>query len=337
MPRRSAKNRSLRLFSVVLSAAFIIGANSQALGRTETLDKFETVRASIQAWLSQVDAEKFLITAPDLKNKIVDDWSHKREKYQIVSVRKPEDDNRVGRIPKAITVYWRDLLKDESLARLDVAKDLVIYCYYGNASIISYTILSLLGYKCQSLNFGMMSWNLKALAREPWDGEANYQVETSVNTSAEAYPLPTIHSQRQELKALLMDEAGQYLARPSPALPSSEIKTIVDDWDHKASEYQIVSVRAKAEEAKGHVPHSINVPLSEMARVENLKKLDPHKTIIVYSDNGQTGQMAAVVLSLLGYKAVNMIFGMMDWNAACVDKSKQWAGAAEYPVTMGNE
>jgi hypothetical protein len=54
--------------------------------------------------------------------------------------------------------------------------------------------------------------------------------------------------------------------------------------------------------------------------------------VIVCSENGQKGQLAATVLNLLGYRAVAMLFGMMDWNAAHVDSTDQWNPTATYPV-----
>ena len=94
----------------------------------------------------------------------------------------------------------------------------------------------------------------------------------------------------------------------------------------------MVDVRSRADYAKGHVPHSVNIPWTSVAEKSSLVQLDPNKTAILYSENGQTGQLATTVLSLLGYHAVDMKFGMMDWNKSCVDSSAQWNLAAGYPV-----
>jgi len=51
--------------------------------------------------------------------------------------------------------------------------------------------------------------------------------------------------------------------------------------------------------------------------------------------NGQTGQLAATVLSLLGYRAVAMKHGMMDWNREQVSGADLWTGAAGYAVERG--
>ena len=127
--------------------------------------------------------------------------------------------------------------------------------------------------------------------------------------------------------------ARKYLSgEGSPVIISSDVKAIIDDWKSKGTEYQIIDVRSEKDYKIGHVPHSINIPWKKIAELNNLKKLDPGKTIILYSENGQTGQLATTALSLLGYRAVDMKFGMMDWNKKYIDKSMLWNGSAGYPV-----
>lgn len=333
MKRRTSKGWSTKLLSVIVATIIIGCGNKREASKTGTSNKFETIRAYIQAWLSKTDSDKAIISSSYLKERIVDDWGNQSEKYQIVSVRKAEDYNKAGHIPNAINIYWLDIVKDESLAQLDTSKTLIIYCYYGHASMLSYTILSLLGYRCYNLDFGMMDWNTDALTKEPWDQEADYEVETTANRVKEAYCLPVITGEKSGIKDIIKKRVNKYFASEgSPVIPSADVKAIVDDWDHKKVEYQVVDVRSKGDYKRGHVPHSINIPWAEIAEMENLRKLDPSRTIIVYSDSGQTGQLATTVLSLLGYHAVDMLFGMMDWNKAYVDSHNQWDGVARYPV-----
>ena len=37
----------------------------------------------------------------------------------------------------------------------------------------------------------------------------------------------------------------------------------------------ILSIRSAVQYAKGHIPSAINIPLKKIAKVENLKKLNP--------------------------------------------------------------
>lgn len=303
----------------------------------ETSDKFEMTRFYIQTWLSEASNDCPIISSSCLKEKILDDWSNKHKQYQIVSVRKPIDYKTAGHIPHAINIYWIDIVTDESFSLLDSQKTIVLYCYYGHGSMISCTILSLLGYRCYSLDFGMMDWNLDALVKEPYDQMADYDVEKTVNLSIESYTTPVIMSDQTDSKNIIKEMARKYLAGDgSPIIRSSDVKAIVDNCDFKKAEYQIVDVRLERDYESGHVPNAINIPWLRIAENENLRKLDPHKTVIVCSDNGQLGQLASTILNMLGYNSVNMLFGMLDWNKAYVDNHNQCDGVNRYPVEYGN-
>jgi rhodanese-related sulfurtransferase len=250
-------------------------------------------------------------------------------------VRSPDDYKRAGHIPNAINIYWVEILSDQNLARLDSRKTQVLYCYYGHASMLCSTILNLLGYKSCSLDFGMMDWNLDAMVKEPWDKEADYEVDKGMRDVRETYPTPSLASKETGARSIVKEEAKRYFASEgSPIIRAAAVREIVDNWEEEAAEYQIVDVRSRRDYEKGHVPNAINIPLAEIAELRNLTKVDPNRMVIVYSENGQTGQMAATLLNLLGYRAVNMLFGMMDWNVAYVDWTARWDGAASYPITL---
>lgn len=104
------------------------------------------------------------------------------------------------------------------------------------------------------------------------------------------------------------------------------------DRQSRSGECQIVDVRSTRDYAAGHVPHAIHIPWARLAEGRSLRQLDPVRTTVVCSENGQVGQLAATVLNLLGYRAVALKWGMMDWNAGRVARSQLWTGAAGYPV-----
>lgn len=334
--RRTNQRWQLIAIAIILATTAIdcSGIHRGAGGRTP--DAFETMRTYIHAWLSEVADDIPIMTSLSLKETIVDDWTRQSSKYEIVSLRKPEDYRLAGRIPNAINIFWVEILADENLARLRSGKTLVLYCYYGHASMLTYTILSLLGYPCCNLDFGMMDWNLNALVKDPWDKKADYEVETAARQVKEKYPFPAATSEGSDAKSMIKDAAKRYFAgEGSPIIRSADVKAIVDKWLEERKQYQIVDVRSRKDYRNGHIPNAINIPLKEIAKRINLSKLDPGKTVIVYSENGQAGQMACTVLNLLGYRGVNLLFGMMDWNSACVDRADQWDDAASYPIEHG--
>jgi len=331
------QRNSMHWLTIIFVVLIVFSATSrsygQVAGQGDTLNKFETVRAYIDAWISKATPDDLLMSALQLKETVLDDWAHQRDKYQIVSVRNPKDYNDAGHIPNAINIYWGEIVADSNLAKLDSHKTQVLYCYFGQASMISSTMLSLLGYNCRSLEFGMMGWNLDALVKAPWDKEAAFAVDTAMEEPQGVYPAPLIGSDRTDTKSVILDMARKYLGgEGSPIMVSQDVKAIIDDWDQKKLEYQLVDVRSKGDYKTGHVPHAMSIPLASIAKTENLTRLDPKRIAIAYSENGQTGQLAATALNLLGYRAVAMKFGMMDWNKNHVDSSRQWHAAAGYPV-----
>jgi rhodanese-related sulfurtransferase len=331
--------RSAKLVvSTLLFVAVTLGAGGDAAGAGpgRAVDRFEVLRGQVEVWLSRQGDGAMLIPAGTVKDAILDAWDVQQNFYQIVSVRKPEEFAKAGHLPHAINVYWPTIASDESLAKLERRKSLVVYCSFGNASMISCTILGLLGYDCRSLSFGMSGWNLGALAQEPWDGLADYAVESGPVAAEGSYPVPKVLSTAQDVKTLIKERAAEYLASDAtPVLSAPDVQTIVAEWERRKAEYQILDVRAAADFEKGHLPHAIDVPWRELVDTRNLVKLDPARTVIVCSENGQTAQLAATVLNLLGYRAKGMRFGMMDWNTAYVDKSQKWSGAAGYPIEGG--
>jgi rhodanese-related sulfurtransferase len=333
MERPTRRGWARAALSLILAAIAVGCGDRGDTGHTQDLDRFEMTRVYVQTWLSEMGTDRLIISAADVKEKFVDDWENQKGHYQIVSVRAPDDYARAGHIPNAINMYWVDSVTDENLARLDSTRTLILYCYYGHGSMISSTILNLLGYRCRSLDFGMMGWNLEALVKQPWDRQADDELEIAMTEPAASYPLPVLTSRQTEAASIILEMARKYFAgEGSPVLRADDVHSIVDDWDRRKAEYQLIDVRSKEDYHRGHVPHSFNIPWVEIAAIENLQKLDPGRTIIVCSENGQTGQLAATVLNLLSYHAVNMLFGMMDWNITAVASADRWAGAAGYPI-----
>jgi rhodanese-related sulfurtransferase len=321
--------------ATVLLVLVAIGDDRSAAA-AQPADRFEMVRARIEAWTSSVPVEEGIVSSSDLKHGILDDWDRQQTRFQILSVRATEDDSVAGHVPHAVNVYWPMILTAEGRARIDSTRTVIVCCYFGHASMLCSTLLGLLGYRCRSLDFGMMGWNREGLVKAPWDRAADYPVAKTPEEAGETYPLPVLTGEERDATSLIRRRAQEYLmGEGSPVIGSTQVKAIVDDWDHKQAGYQIVSVESRQAYGRGHVPHALDIPLARIARVENLRRLDPRKTLIVYSDNGQTGQRAATLLHLLGYNAVAMKFGMMDWNMACVRKSRLWQDAAGYTIERG--
>ena len=64
----------------------------------------------------------------------------------------------------------------------------------------------------------------------------------------------------------------------------------------------------------GHIEGAYNIPWKSIVDPANLAKLPTDEQIVVYCYTGHTGQVAAALLRILGYDAINLKFGMMGWT-----------------------
>ncbi len=81
-----------------------------------------------------------------------------------------------------------------------------------------------------------------------------------------------------------------------------------------ATDAIIVDVRKKERFSSGHIPMAINLPLE---RIETGQvTLPKNRTLIVYCDTGGASSKAAYKLSEMGYKVINCVGGLKNYNAS---------------------
>ncbi|UCD08001.1 MAG: rhodanese-like domain-containing protein, partial [Dehalococcoidales bacterium] len=64
----------------------------------------------------------------------------------------------------------------------------------------------------------------------------------------------------------------------------------------------------------GHIPSAIHIPWRKITQLKMLTSLPRDRRIVVCSNTGQTGGQAATILSVMGYEAVNLKWGMTSWT-----------------------
>lgn len=64
----------------------------------------------------------------------------------------------------------------------------------------------------------------------------------------------------------------------------------------------------------GHIPGAVHIAWRKISQIKTLTSLPKDRLIIVYSNSGQTGGQAATLLSLMGYDAVNLKWGITSWT-----------------------
>ncbi len=236
----------------------------------------------------------------------------------IVSVRSAEA-YALGHIPGAINIPWNQIAKPENLAKLPTDQPIVVYCYTGHTGQVATTVLKLLGYDATNLKFGMMGWTkndevLGTTRFGPDTDQRDYPLETTVNEATETYDYPTLDTGESDATEIVRVAADTYLSSGSkPTISDDDLFDNLNDGD-TSNDPVVLSVRSAEAYALGHVPGAINIPWNQIADPENLAKLPTDRQIVVYCYTGHTGQVATTVLSVLGYDAINLKYGMMGWT-----------------------
>ncbi len=251
--------------------------------------------------------------------------------YHVLSVRSAAD-YAVGHIPTAVNIPWREAFTAANFATLPTDEAIAVYCYTGHtAGLVAYS-LQIMGFDAYNLKWGMMNWNSDPAVGgvAGWAGDQGLAVETGASEDWTAWPdqdLPTnVEFATDDPAEILRLAADRWISDTTwnPIISASALNEILDDPD-----LIVISVRSQADYEAGHIPGAIHMTREQMAVEANLRKLDPTKDIVVYCYTGHTAGQAAAILNMLGYKTMNLKFGMMDWNVDALNQTP-FAGAPEY-------
>ena len=138
-----------------------------------------------------------------------------------------------------------------------------------------------------------------------------------------------------EATEIAIAAAQAMLADWTPVTAAATLFDNMADGDD-SNDFFVVSVRAPEHYALGHVEGAINIGWKAVAMPDNMALLPTDQPIMVYCYTGHTGQVAATVLKLLGYDAINMKFGMMGWSDDLdVVATTPFSVAPGYPTVTG--
>ena len=76
----------------------------------------------------------------------------------------------------------------------------------------------------------------------------------------------------------------------------------------------IVDVRKREYFLNGHIPMAVSLPLAEIERGQ--VNLPMSKVLVVYCDTGGSSTQAARTLAGMGYRVINCIGGLKNYNAS---------------------
>ena len=249
------------------------------------------------------------------------------------------DDYTAGHIPGAVNMSTTELFKPEGLAKLPKDKKIYVYCYTGHTGSQVAALLNISGYDATNLTWGIMGWtkDTSVATKQFSNPSADLPTETTVNELTATYALPVFDPDSSTDETEIIQAACDAHANTSGwNIKAADLYDLLYDAD-PTNDPIIISVRNGEDYAKGHIKGAVNIPFKDIAKVENLQKLDPSKQIVVYCYTGRSGSQATAILNVLGYDAVNLTWGISGWTTDPDIASKRFNldTSVDYPFETG--
>lgn len=78
---------------------------------------------------------------------------------------------------------------------------------------------------------------------------------------------------------------------------------------------QLIDVRTLEEYSQGHIRGAINIDVLNDKFIENVKRdIDRTKSVAVYCRSGKRSEKACKILKSNGFKPINLIGGIIEWQ-----------------------
>ncbi len=144
------------------------------------------------------------------------------------------------------------------------------------------------------------------------------------------------------LQEAVLSAATTYLSAPdiAPVITAQSLYNLIYDGD-PSNDPLIVSVREPEHYQIGHIPGAINIPWLSISAPETLNRLPKDRLIVVYCYTGHKGGIAAAILNMLGYNALNLKFGIMAWTIdPAVRVSSPFTEGVDshnFPINLGSK
>lgn len=236
----------------------------------------------------------------------------------LISVCAPDDYAKAG-VPDSVNIPRGAFWKPPMLAKLPPKDRMIVtYCYTGTGAVGPAVVLNMMGYNAAQLEWGMMGWSkndagLGPATRFP-DSQQNYPVVKGPQGSAVTYSRPVVATGKATLNEILIARSDAVeSADRSVSMTAEAVQELLTDTN-PANDPFVVDVRAAADFAKGHIAGAINVPAAEVYQAGHLAKLPLGRRIVVADYNGMTAVGYSYTLSILGYNARGLQYGMMGWS-----------------------
>ena len=256
----------------------------------------------------------------------------------IISCRGAED-FATGHIPGAINMSGSALFQTEYLTRLPGDEHIYTYCYTGHSGSQLAALLNLCGYDTTNLTWGIMGWtkDTEVATKQFSNPTTDLPTETTANEADGNFGFPNVYNTSStDIAEIVRTACDSYASGGFKNIKATDLYDLITD-DDTANDPVILSIRKAEDYAKGHIPGAINIGLNDIAKKENLQKLDPDRQVVVYCYTGRTGSQATAILNALGYDAVNLLWGISGWttNADVAPKRFNPETSVDYPFATG--
>jgi rhodanese-related sulfurtransferase len=325
------KRAILIIFGIIVLVLIPVLGATAAQETPAAASQFEVVANAADDYLNSPDTV-FNISSQDLLLKMLGG-----EPY-ILNLQSSAD-YALGHIPGAVNMSGGALFKPENLAKLPKGEKIYVYCYTGHTGSQVSALLNLCGYDATNVTWGIMGWTKDtSVATKQFSNPAtDLPTETTINQATATYSLPTLEVTSSNSEPEIIRAAcDSYASNGFKNISAADLNALITDAD-PTNDPVIVSVRSADDYANGHIPGAINIPLKDIAKLENLKKLNPDKQIVVYCYTGRTGSQATAILNALGYDATNLLWGISGWTTDPVVAPKRFNPdtSVDYPFETG--
>ena len=309
------KRKSWQIFAVIIiTIALFVGCSKGTTDSSGDVEILTTYMADNDMDLPDI-LSGWIIPASDVEGN--------EDNYYIMDIRSAAD-YATGHINGAVNSSLGNILTD---AGNHGSKTIVVACYTGQSAAHAVVALRLSGYfDAKSLKFGMSSWNTDF---DRWtsntgniaDGHTGWT--TDATTAVKVSALPELSTSSSEGAAIL---AGRVAALLSGGFKGIAAADVLGD----PGGYFVNNYWAQADvETYGHIDGAYRIKEDLTIAADGFKYLDPGETIVTYCWTGQTSSIVTAYLTVLGYDAKSLKFGV---NAMIYDQltSGKWAESANY-------
>ena len=249
--------------------------------------------------------------------------------YHVMDIRAAADYD-LGHVEGAINTTLGTIVADAAGS----TKPILVVCYTGQTASHATVALRLSGFPtAKVLKWGMSGW--AADLSGPWlansgndngvigIGHANWV--TTPTTDLEAFNAPEWTTSATTPEEMLVERVTLMTTEGFKGVPSVDVLTTPSD-------FYINNFWQQADVDKyGHIGTAYRVaPLS----IENdeFKYYDPSKTVVTYCWTGQTSSMVTAYLTVLGYNAKSLKFGVNSMIYSDLEDHKFVQPSVDFPV-----